>query len=387
MADTGREAASIEAADEESYYVLPGRADAGVILLCDHAGNAFPPGYGTLGLPPEQLQRHIAYDIGAAEVTRGISATLGIPAILTRYSRLLIDPNRGDDDPTLIMRLSDGAIVPGNRRLDAAERERRIRLYYEPYHRAIDRVIDRCMAVGGPPMLLSMHSFTESWKTTPRPWHVGVLWDKVDGRFALPMLEALHAEGGLIVGDNEPYTGVLVGDCMWQHGAQRGLASALIEIRQDLIRDAAGQAGWAARFCRIVEKILAEMSGRTPVRARGGSIDAAPARSNGGADMTKLDKALETELEAAVFRRLVQHMRERSDVQNIDLMNLAGFCRNCLANWYQEAASERGLQLTKDGAREVIYGMPYKDWQAKHQKEASAEQQTAFAKAAKPHQH
>ena len=103
--------------------------------------------------------------------------------------------------------------------------------------------------------------------------------------------------------------------------------------------------------------------------------------------MTKLDKALETELEAAAFRRLVQHMRTRSDVQNIDLMNLSGFCRNCLANWYQEAASERGLQLTKEGAREVIYGMPYKDWQAKHQKAATGEQQAAFAKASKSHGH
>ena len=281
MADTAREAAWIAAADEESYYVLPGRADAGVIVLCDHAGNAFPPGYGTLGLPPEQLRRHIAYDIGAAEVTRGIASRLGIPAVLTRYSRLLIDPNRGADDPTLIMRLSDGAVVPGNRRLDPVERERRIRLYYEPYHRAIDRIIDRCVAVGGPPMLLSMHSFTESWKTTPRPWHVGVLWDKVDGRFALPMLEALHAEGGLIVGDNEPYTGVLVGDCMWQHGAQRGLATALIEIRQDLIRDAAGQAAWAIRFCRTVEKILADMT-RPAQRVTEGGAGAAPARRRTG---------------------------------------------------------------------------------------------------------
>ena len=102
--------------------------------------------------------------------------------------------------------------------------------------------------------------------------------------------------------------------------------------------------------------------------------------------MTKIDKTLQTELEAAAFRKLVQHMRTRADVQNIDLMNLAGFCRNCLANWYQEAAGERGLELSKDGAREVIYGMPYKDWQAKHQKEASSEQQAAF-KAAKPHQH
>ena len=101
--------------------------------------------------------------------------------------------------------------------------------------------------------------------------------------------------------------------------------------------------------------------------------------------MTKIDNSLVTELEAAAFRRLVQHMRERSDVQNIDLMNMAGFCRNCLANWYQEAAHAKGVELTKEGSREVIYGMPYKEWQAKHQKEASAEQKAAFAASAKPH--
>ena len=102
--------------------------------------------------------------------------------------------------------------------------------------------------------------------------------------------------------------------------------------------------------------------------------------------MTKIDTALVTELEAAAFRRLVEHLRTRSDVQNIDLMNLAGFCRNCLANWYQEAAAAKGIQLTKDGAREVIYGMPYQDWQAKHQKEASPAQKAAFDKAT-PHGH
>ena len=102
--------------------------------------------------------------------------------------------------------------------------------------------------------------------------------------------------------------------------------------------------------------------------------------------MTKLDNQLVTELEAAAFRRLVDHLREHSDVQNIDLMNLAGFCRNCLANWYQEAANARGLELSKDGAREVIYGMPFKDWQAKHQQDASPEQKAAFARS-KPHGH
>ena len=100
--------------------------------------------------------------------------------------------------------------------------------------------------------------------------------------------------------------------------------------------------------------------------------------------MTKIDRSLETELEAAAFRRLVRHLRERHEVQNIELMNMAGFCRNCLANWYQEAASERGLELSKEGAREVIYGMPYKEWQAKHQRQATPEQQAAFARS-KPH--
>jgi hypothetical protein len=102
--------------------------------------------------------------------------------------------------------------------------------------------------------------------------------------------------------------------------------------------------------------------------------------------MTKIDNQLVTELEAAAFRRLIEHLRERSDVQNIDLMNLAGFCRNCLANWYQEAAGAKGLDLSKEGAREVIYGMPYKEWQAKHQKEATPAQKAAFDKA-KPHGH
>jgi hypothetical protein len=96
--------------------------------------------------------------------------------------------------------------------------------------------------------------------------------------------------------------------------------------------------------------------------------------------MTKLDKNLATELEAAAFRRLVEHFRKRTDVQNIDMMNLAGFCRNCLSDWYREAAAEKGVEITRDAAREIIYGMPYKEWQARHQKEASAEALAAFEK-------
>jgi predicted N-formylglutamate amidohydrolase len=245
----------------ESYTVIGGRADAGIIILCDHAGNAFPPGYGTLGLPEKELQRHIAYDIGAAALTRALASGLHAPALHTHFSRLLIDPNRGEDDPTQIMRLSDGAIVPGNRHVDVAERAHRVASYYRPYHDAIDTAIDACLASGTTPILLSIHSFTESWKATPRPWHVGVLWDS-DPRLARPLLDNFYAENDLIVGDNEPYRGDLEGDTMWRHGTMRGLAHAIIEVRQDLIRDAAGQAAWAGRLLRIVRRILADPANR-----------------------------------------------------------------------------------------------------------------------------
>jgi predicted N-formylglutamate amidohydrolase len=265
MALDAAKSAAIAAEEHDSYAVLRGRADAGLVILCDHAGNALPPGYGTLGLPAAQLVRHIAYDIGAAAIARALSQQLCVPALLTRYSRLLIDPNRGVDDPTLIMRLSDGAVIPGNRRLDAAERERRIRLYYAPYHRAIDAVLDACLASGVAPAILSLHSFTESWKTAPRPWHVGVLWDR-DDRLAKPLLERFYAEGDLIVGDNQPYSGQLEGDCLWQHATRRGLVHALIEVRQDLIRDAAGQGAWGERLRRIIEAVLGEGLRRAPPR-------------------------------------------------------------------------------------------------------------------------
>ncbi|MCZ7594520.1 MAG: N-formylglutamate amidohydrolase [Hyphomicrobium sp.] len=240
----------------DSYEVIPGRRDAGLLLLCDHAVNALPSEYGTLGLPAAQLERHIAYDIGAKAVTEHVARMLGVPAICTRFSRLLIDVNRGLDDPTLIMRISDGAVVPGNRRLDAAERERRVRLYYEPYHLRIDALIESCVAAGVPPVLLSIHSFTDKWKGVPRPWHAAILWDR-DYRFSVPLLEALRADNGIVVGENEPYDGKLAGDCMWQHGTRRGLAHTIIEVRQDLIRTPEGQLAWAERIAAAVQAVFA----------------------------------------------------------------------------------------------------------------------------------
>ncbi|WP_428031259.1 N-formylglutamate amidohydrolase [Ancylobacter sp.] len=235
---------------------VPGALTHGLILLCDHASNALPAAYGSLGLPKAELERHIGYDIGAAGVTRMLAHRLGCPALLTRYSRLLIDPNRGEDDPTLVMRLSDGAVVPGNRHADEAEIERRLALFHRPYHDAIHAEIEAALAQGVVPALLSLHSFTPVWRGLARPWHAAVLWDS-DPRFTRELIDALEAPGDLIVGDNEPYDGALRGDCLYRHATVRGLASTLLEIRQDLIAEVDGQRAWADRLAGLLPEILA----------------------------------------------------------------------------------------------------------------------------------
>jgi hypothetical protein len=173
----------------------------------------------------------------------------------------------------------------------------------------------------------------------------------------------------------------------------RGLANALIEVRQDLIRDEEGQAEWGERLGLILRRILANSRADTTfhrTRYYGSRSDRVPAirdavKREDGMAVREIDPKLAVELEAAAFRRLVTHLRERADAQNIDLMNLAGFCRNCLSNWYRDAAIEKGLELSKDESRELIYGMPYEEWKALHQTEAGAEQLGQFEAAHKNH--
>ncbi|MBY8974357.1 N-formylglutamate amidohydrolase [Rhodobacteraceae bacterium NNCM2] len=237
-----------------------GRPDgiAGLVLVCDHASNAVPPEIGTLGLSDIDMTRHIAFDVGARAVTLGLADRLGAPAIMSTWSRLVIDPNRSDDDPTLVMRLYDGSIIPGNRSIDEAEIQRRIDSYHAPYHRAIDAALDRVEATGVQPMLVSIHSFTPQLKgKAPRPWHIGVLWDQ-DDRLVKPLLEELGRDTDLCIGDNEPYHGALKGDCMWQHGTRRGIAHVLIEIRNDLIETPEGQARWVDLLAPILTRAIAE---------------------------------------------------------------------------------------------------------------------------------
>jgi len=225
-----------------------------LLFVCDHAAKALPPGYGKLGLDPGLFETHIAHDIGAAEVTRALAQAFGAPAVLGAWSRLLIDLNRGEDDPTLIMKLSDGSIIPGNRVMDEAERARRIASFHAPYHRAIAEEINK---LGRPP-LVSLHSFTPVWKGEKRRWELGVLWDR-DGRLAQPLLARL-SEAGFTVGDNEPYSGALEGDTMNKHGTRNGLPHVLLEMRQDLVADPAMARNFAARLKPIIEVALADMA-------------------------------------------------------------------------------------------------------------------------------
>jgi predicted N-formylglutamate amidohydrolase len=273
-----------EIAEAEQTFIpverIAGAVDAGVIVICDHASNGLPVAYGDLGLSRQSLQRHIAYDIGAAWLTRRLAHLLGAPAVLSTFSRLLIDPNRGADDPTLVMRLSDGAIVPGNARVNAAEIGRRRALYWTPYRAAVAETVDAMCATGLAPAVVSIHSFTPHWRGAARPWQVGVLWD-VDPRLPAPLLRALASESDLTpayekVGDNEPYDGALEGDTIDDVATARGLANALIEVRQDLIATEPDAQAWAERLARLLRPILA--SPALHVRADFGSRASGKAR-------------------------------------------------------------------------------------------------------------
>lgn len=248
-------------AGDPPFEIVAEGAAANILLLCDHASNRVPPevGSGSLGLPESEMARHIAYDVGARGVAVGLSGRLGATAILSRFSRLVIDPNRGEDDPTLVMRLYDGTIVPGNRGVTPAEVERRLGLFHRPYHAAIDATIEGYLASGRQPILVSIHSYTPRLQAgRPRPWHVSVLWHR-DGRLAKPLLARLRAEPDLCVGENQPYPGQLEGDTLSRHGTRRGLPHVLIEIRHDLIDDEAGQAHWAARLAPALTDAVAAM--------------------------------------------------------------------------------------------------------------------------------
>ncbi len=226
------------------------------LVTCDHAANTVPPDLGgTLGLPDADMERHIAYDVGALGVARALAEALGAPMVASNFSRLVIDPNRGEDDPTLLMKLYDGSIIPANRAADDAERARRMDAYSAPYHAALSRLAARQPDT----VLVSIHSFTPQLRgRPPRPWHIGVLhaWD---ARLSDPLLELLAQEPDIVSGRNEPYHGHLPGDAVDRHALQHGRLNTLIELRNDLIGDPKDQAAWGQRLAPLLTQALAQV--------------------------------------------------------------------------------------------------------------------------------
>lgn len=236
------------------FHVEPAPATH-ALLLCDHASAFVPRALDGLGLPADALQTHIALDLHAAELTRALASRLGLTAIFHGISRLVTDANRDFDDPSCWPIRSDGQDVPGNRALDRAARRRRWQQLHQPYHDAIRDWLAPRIAAGESPAILSMHSFTPHFPGQERPWPVGVLWDE-DGRLALPFMESLRARG-VLVGDNEPYSGRGgFGYTMGEHAVAHDLPHLLIEVRQDVIADAAGRTHWADVLAEVLQPLI-----------------------------------------------------------------------------------------------------------------------------------
>ncbi|CAA6605317.1 conserved hypothetical protein [Rhodospirillaceae bacterium LM-1] len=234
--------------------VNPG-AGSPLLLICDHASKFIPAHLMDLGLAGTERERHIAWDIGAASVTRQLAKLLGATAVLGGVSRLVIDLNRAPDDANAIPVQSDGTLVPGNQNLDSDRINERIRDYFTPYHAQVSAQIARLQGLGLAPALLAVHSFTPTMNGRRRPWHAGILWNQ-DGRLALALIEALRSEPGLCVGDNEPYSGRDLAYSLNTHAGDLGLLHAGIEIRQDLIETEDQAQDWARLLARLLKNLV-----------------------------------------------------------------------------------------------------------------------------------
>ncbi|HBQ35856.1 MAG TPA: N-formylglutamate amidohydrolase [Rhodobacteraceae bacterium] len=236
------------------YHIFGENRPSRWLITADHAANTIPPDVngGDLGLPAADMARHIAFDPGSAGLTCALAELLDAPAILSNFSRLVIDPNRGEDDPTLLMKLYDGTIIPANRHADAKERERRLKAYYRPYHTALAELSAR----RNDTLYVSIHSYTPQLAGRPkRPWHVGILYAN-DTRLSAPLVDRLRQEPDLCVGENEPYGGHLRGDSVDKHALAHNRPNVLIEIRNDLIKTDEQQVNWAKRLAPMLEQAL-----------------------------------------------------------------------------------------------------------------------------------
>ena len=239
---------------EEGFCIAGEPRTDGILVVSDHAANRVPDDID-LGIDPVLLDQHVALDIGVAAVARRMVEQPGIAAFLGNVSRLVCDCNREEDSPGVIPHASDGHAIPGNL-FDVADREERLERFYRPYHSALAELLERAP----PRLIVSLHSFTPSLASRPeeqRPWHCGVLYnaDERAARRAIPLLEA----EGLVVGDQQPYSGKLLNATMNLHAEAHGHAYFGVEIRQDQLGDEAGQAAWAERLARIANRVALDL--------------------------------------------------------------------------------------------------------------------------------
>ncbi len=245
-------------ADEPPAFTVENRSGASPFLLtCDHASGRIPNKLGSLGLTQAELSSHIAYDIGAAAVARLLARRLDAPLILQNYSRLVIDCNRPIASNESIALHSDASRIAGNEHLGTTAVDARRREIFEPYHAELRSILDQRTSVAGRVIVLAVHSFTPTYRGVDRPWHLGFMYR--DARLARPLLEILRRNSDLRIGDNEPYA---IEDgidySIPHHFESRGIEHAGVEIRQDLITDAAGHEWWSALLYGALSEWLSE---------------------------------------------------------------------------------------------------------------------------------
>jgi predicted N-formylglutamate amidohydrolase len=261
------EHADLLAGEKEATIIVNETGASPILLVCEHAGRVIPKSLDCLGLPDSELERHIAYDIGAGPVARGIAERLDAPLVLQRYSRLVYDCNRPPQSPGAIPEMSELTKIPGNLGLTEAQREARINAIYRPFLSNVDRLIERRLAAGRPVIFVTIHSFTPVFKGIMRMMHVGLLFDQ-DRRFTVVVGSLLKTDGLFDVRYNEPY-GPADGVChtLNVHAGARGLPYSMIEIRNDLIKSESGQIEWADRLAGVLQQAAANCKRSTATAA------------------------------------------------------------------------------------------------------------------------
>ncbi|TGT74982.1 N-formylglutamate amidohydrolase [bacterium M00.F.Ca.ET.159.01.1.1] len=262
-------------APSETVRVTNPGGSSPFVFTCDHASNFLPAEFGTLGLPAEDLSRHIAWDPGALPVASCMAEALDAPLVETRVSRLVIDCNRPLDAPDLVPPVSETTVIPGNAGLSEKQRAARVELCWRPFHNTIANLIDERLARGQETRLVSVHSFTPVYKGKSRPWHIGIIHDE-DRRLAAPLITALQRLAGVTVGVNEPYSPAdRVYFTLERHARSRDLPCAMIEIRNDEIAGETGQRKWADLLIGIFSNLEPEEARGSRQRAMGKSVQSA----------------------------------------------------------------------------------------------------------------